>query len=132
MRSTTPALADMDGDNKLEIIITSYFRDSPYSGAKLHVLRYNGSQFEYLPGFPLDLVYGGDSAPVVGDLNNDGFNEIVCIAGGRIADSTVASIQVVDKTGSRWTDELSNLPIPLQEQLRPCTIWMQMEIWKLS
>lgn len=97
--STTPALIDIDEDGKLDIVITSYYRDSPYNDAKLHVLRYNGTQFEYIPGFPVDIVYGGDSAPAAGDVNNDGHNEIVYISGGRIADSTAAQLCMVDRTG---------------------------------
>ncbi|QOJ28514.1 MAG: VCBS repeat-containing protein [Ignavibacteriales bacterium] len=97
--STTPALIDMDEDGKLDIVITSYYRDSPFDQAKLHVLRYNGSQFEYISGFPLDITYGGDSAPAAGDINNDGHNEIVYISGGRIADSTIAALNVVDRNG---------------------------------
>lgn len=98
-KTTTPALADVDKDTTLEIIITSYERDSPYNFAQLNVLKWNGTNFVQMPGFPIPFAYGGDSAPVVGDVDGDDEMEIVYITGGRIADSTFSRLNVIKLSG---------------------------------
>ncbi len=94
--TTVPALADLTNDGKLEIIITSYERDSPNGNAQLHVLSWSNGAFSQLPGFPVDFEYGSQSSPVVGDINNDGELNIVFVSSGRLADSTYAKLHVLD------------------------------------
>ena len=65
----TPALADLDGDGKLEIIIGN-------DNANVYIWRYNGRNF---PGWPQNV---GDrrahlSSPAIGDIDGDGDLEIV-------------------------------------------------------
>lgn len=105
--STTPALVDLDGDSTTEIIITSFDRESPYGNAQLHVFKWNGQAFVNFPNFPIQFTYGCDSAPVVGDIDNDGSYEIVYLSGGRVSDSTVAQINVIKLNGL----SLSGFPI---------------------
>ncbi|MBN2172988.1 MAG: VCBS repeat-containing protein [Bacteroidales bacterium] len=66
----TPVLADLDGDNVLEIIVEE--RDYPdgYVGA------YYGDGTPF-PGFPVALDYIPASAVAVGDINGDNIPEIV-------------------------------------------------------
>lgn len=70
---TTPALADLNGDGNLEIIVSGLDR-------RIHAWRYTG---EVLPGWPIsqwnghDLWRGGISSPAVGDLDKDGLPEVV-------------------------------------------------------
>jgi hypothetical protein len=64
---TTPALADLDGDGKREIIASG-------SLARLDVIGWDGSDF---PGWPQDLFAFGKGSPAVGDVDADGDLEIV-------------------------------------------------------
>jgi hypothetical protein len=66
----TPALADLDGDGALEIIIT--VRDWP--DGLVYVFRGNG---ELYPNWPVRMDYVPGSDASVGDINNDGVPEIV-------------------------------------------------------
>jgi subtilisin family serine protease len=70
----SPALADLDNDGKLEIIIGN-------ENADVYVWRYDGTDF---PGWPRNV---GNrslhlSSPAVGDIDGDGDLEIVLAAGG--------------------------------------------------
>jgi hypothetical protein len=70
---TTPALADLNGDGHLEIIVSGLDR-------RIHAWHYDGRIVE---GWPISqwngdpLWRGGVSSPAVGDLDNDGLPEVV-------------------------------------------------------
>lgn len=83
---SSPALFDLDGDEKLEIVIgtDSHFQSAmptgvgippPTSnGGLLVVLNSNGA---LLPGFPVQLPQAISSSPAIGDIDGDGRPEIV-------------------------------------------------------
>jgi hypothetical protein len=76
---SSPALHDLDGDGRLEILIgVDVHEEGPpvntLDGGFLHVFRYDGSTF---PGFPKFVDQQVGSAPVVGDIDGDGRPEIV-------------------------------------------------------
>jgi hypothetical protein len=62
----TPALADLDGDGKLDIIYGSY-------DGKLYAWRYNGTS---LPGFPVTLPGGVSASVAVGYLDGPGDTQL--------------------------------------------------------
>lgn len=70
---TTPALADLNGDGDLEIIVNSLDR-------RIHAWTHDG---EVVSGWPIsqwngdDLWRGGISSPAVGDIDKDGESEVV-------------------------------------------------------
>jgi len=101
--TTTTALVDLDGDSILEIILTSYERESPNNNGQLHVFKWTGTGFSDFNNFPVSFTYGSDAAPVVGDLNDDGIMEIVYVESGRQSDSTMAKLQAIDATGKPVT-----------------------------
>lgn len=78
----SPALADLDGDGDLEVIVNSINKTS--GAGRVHVLDGDGT---YLPGWPKDPTVpatcttttsiGSSASPAVGDLNGDGVPEIV-------------------------------------------------------
>ncbi len=98
--TTTPALVDLDKDSICEIIITGFERNSPGNYAQLHVLKWNGTGFAEMAGFPFDFGYGSDGSPVAGDLDNDGDYEIVFTSNGLLSDSTISKIHAIELNGS--------------------------------
>ncbi len=76
---SSAALADLDGDGTLEIMIGADVHaeappiNTPTGGA-IWVFRRNGTQF---PGFPRFINLGIGSSPAVGDITGDGCPEIV-------------------------------------------------------
>jgi len=70
---TTPALADLDGDGDMEIIVNSLDR-------RIHAFNHDG---QVVQGWPIsqwngdDLWRGGISSPAVGDIDEDGESEVV-------------------------------------------------------
>jgi len=70
--SPSPALADLDGDGKLELVIGSNEYDP--SQSKLYVLRWDGTTY---PGWPQPTFLESESSPIVADFDGDGLSDIV-------------------------------------------------------
>ncbi len=71
---SSPALADLDNDGKAEIIIgTNNFRVCP-NPYLFYVLKGDGT---FYPGWPVETTDNIASSPAVGDLDGDGFLDIV-------------------------------------------------------
>ena len=70
--SPSPALADLDADGKLELIIGSNEFDPTQS--KLHVLRWDGSNY---PGWPQPTYFESESSPIVADFDGDALPDLV-------------------------------------------------------
>jgi hypothetical protein len=73
---SSPALADLDGDGALDIIIgtNNYKLPSCANPYYFYVLKGDGS---FMPGFPVEIDANIASSPAVGDINGDGSLDIV-------------------------------------------------------
>ena len=83
-QTTTPAVGNLDGDDDWEIVIISYLNNSPDS-TNIRAFNTDGSLLWSQKILPVSY-----SDPVIGDVNNDGFNEVIVTAadGVYILDST--------------------------------------------
>lgn len=88
---SAPALKDLDGDGRDEIIITSWNRDTDLD-AKLHVLKFTGTGVINFPNFPISYEKASESSPVVADIDNNGRYEIIVGTGWHNATSYMARI----------------------------------------
>jgi hypothetical protein len=72
---STPALYDLDGDGKLEIIFGTHYRDGVTDNV-VHALRFDGTE---APGWPKSMGVSGYTVGhvTIGDLDDDGTAEIV-------------------------------------------------------
>jgi hypothetical protein len=70
--SPTPALADFDGDNRLEIVVGS--NEYQPTDSKVYVYRFDGSLY---PGWPQTSFTDSESSPIVADMDGDGHPDIV-------------------------------------------------------
>jgi hypothetical protein len=87
----SPALADLDGDGRLEIVVCTH-----QSGAGVYVFRADGTQ---LPGWPRS--FGGTWSycpPTVVDLDGDGALDV--LAGRAGGTATSAAIYAFDRAGT--------------------------------
>lgn len=85
--TSAPALADLDGDGKLEIVSTSGTLNWSTSDPRVYAWRHDGA---VVPGFPATpLTYFGDTSyplsPVIGDWNADGSPEIFTSLGWEVS-----------------------------------------------
>ena len=64
---SSPALGDLDGDGKLEVVVGSH-------DDKIYALNHDGTN---VPGWPITTGGSVFSSPALGDLDNDGLVEIV-------------------------------------------------------
>lgn len=69
---SAPVIADIDNDGNKEIIFSSH-SDSAGAGGITYVVKNNGTSY---PGWPKTVPNWIYSAPIVADVNNDGFLEI--------------------------------------------------------
>lgn len=93
---TSPALANLDGDQDLEVIFTMNGNNVRTNPPTIYAANHDGSQ---LSGWPISL-YGASeaSSPSVADIDNDGDKEIILGASVPIYDSN--KIYVFNQDGS--------------------------------
>jgi hypothetical protein len=100
--STAPALADLDGDGLVEIVVQT----NDY----LNVIRSDGSSY---PGWPVALGgnwWLGNSSPVIGDVDGDGDQDIV-ITVNSAGSGTDGELRAYDTSGAMLPQFPKALPI---------------------
>ncbi|MFH1504404.1 MAG: S8 family serine peptidase [Candidatus Omnitrophota bacterium] len=75
-RTTSPVLADLDGDEVLDIIVCGYNYDKDDS--KIYAYKGDSTNIVGWPAYTSDSL---DSTPAVGDIDGDGEVEIIALAG---------------------------------------------------
>ena len=116
---SSPALADINGDGRLEVIVGT---DSPmwdgggqppYDNATLWVIKGDSTN---LPGWPVRIPQIVQSSPAVGDINGDGRPEIVVGTGIGIAGTggyKVFAFEPDGKPAPGWPQATQgNMPAP--------------------
>ena len=72
---SSPVLADLNGDGKLDIIVCG----TKGNNARIYAYKGDGT---VIPGWPIDANGKFESTPAVGDIDGDGQVEIIAITGG--------------------------------------------------
>jgi hypothetical protein len=64
---STPAVGNLDSSSDLEVVVGTI-------GKKVYAFKPNGS---VLPGWPVTVTAEVNSSPVIGDINGDGYNDVI-------------------------------------------------------
>ncbi len=96
--NTFPAAGDIDNDNRLEIAFTI--------GAKLFLVNDSG---RVLAGFPKTLAGAYANSPILGDIDNDGFAEIVVVSGTFPSNSVIQMFRHDGGAVTGWPKTLNGL-----------------------
>jgi len=100
--NSSPAIGNFDDDAELEIIVigTVNFQEGPIASATttIYVFNLNGS---FVENWPVDIVASVMSSPAIGDIDNDGEDEII-FGALRAGESVVGNrgLYVFDRNGS--------------------------------
>ena len=90
-RSSSPTIADVNGDGRKEIVIG-------HENGLLHVI--NAANGRDLPGWPQQTGTAIDSTPAVGDLNMNGQQEIVVGLGSTFVPNQQGGVAIYNANGS--------------------------------
>jgi len=112
----SPAVGDFDGDGQLEIAAVSTVS---VISAFVSVIDTDplGGSGSVLPGWPQEIPGNSESSPVVGDINGDGFPDIVHGIGGG-DEETLNEIFAFDHQGA----PVEGFPITLGGPIRPALV----------
>jgi DNA-binding beta-propeller fold protein YncE len=94
--SVFPVVGDINQDNRIEVVFTI--------GAKLYCVNDSG---RVLAGFPKTLAGAYANSPVLGDLDHDGFAEIVVVSGTFPNNSVVQVVRHDGSVPTGWPRTLS-------------------------
>jgi len=86
-QSNTPAVGNLDNDADWEIVVISHRNNEPADTSNIRAFKVDGSLLWAQKIFSIT-----DCDPVIGDVNNDGFNEVVF--------TSEAGIYILDKNGN--------------------------------
>lgn len=101
---SAPAIGNFDDDLEKEIVIVDnrhITQPSTHFEGQIHVLNLDGS---YVPGFPCNIDGTIHGSPSIGDINNDGYDEIVI---GTVQFENVqhdSGLYVIDRYGNNLTN----------------------------
>jgi hypothetical protein len=108
----SPAIADIDGDSLPEVIFATDDYGSTAPPYLLYVFNGDGSP---VPGFPVEASQNMQSSPAIGDINDDGWLEIV-VGTGTYETTGGNKVYAWDHTGnllSGWPQTTGgNMPAP--------------------
>ena len=96
VRHSSPTLADLNGDGKLEIIVGTLQSQEVASAPYLSVLNSDGTVL-----WERQIEGHINSSPAVGDINNDGFPEIVVGLGAENEPQLSGGVVAYDRNGNR-------------------------------
>ena len=100
---TAPAIADVDGDLELDIVVAVGDQTTGTSNRKVHVLNLDGSEVSGWPK-PANLSKDTGSSPAVGDVDKNGVLDVV------VGDVVLANVPLEKQTKflKNVLDSLSN------------------------
>ncbi|MCP4145736.1 MAG: hypothetical protein GY752_10710 [bacterium] len=117
----SPALADFDGDNELEIVAVAIHG---HDFGQIHILNLDG---ENLDGWPIDVEGNTESSPIVADITGDGLLDVVFGVGGG-SDSAPNLLYAFMHNGGRVTGFPLSLDGPVRATPMICDVDKDLDI----